>query len=189
MGSQNRSKSVDAIVIKDLRDANRVLGEIAQLQRSLDAIEMDRQESIARIKRSSEVFAAPRRARLEALVAELSLFALENKAILFAKRRGLDLTFGALGFRRVRALRPPVRGGWAGVLQKIKELGATEAIRVREEVNRAVLRGWSVGRLTQVGIESVRSDLFWYEVKGDNMSSDVMSTTSHSKTTQSGEAE
>ncbi|MBF0164870.1 MAG: host-nuclease inhibitor Gam family protein, partial [Magnetococcales bacterium] len=106
MGSQNRSKSVDAVLVQDLRDANRVLGEIAHLQRSLDAIEMDKQESIARIKRSSETFAAPRRARLEALVAGLSMFAFENKAILFGKKRGVELTYGAVGFRGARALRP-----------------------------------------------------------------------------------
>ncbi|MBF0262685.1 MAG: hypothetical protein HQL97_12735, partial [Magnetococcales bacterium] len=73
------------------------------------------------------------------------------------------------------------------VLQKIKALGATEAIRVREEVNRAVLRGWSEGRLAQLGIESVRSDLFWYALKWDNLNPDVMPVTAHPEITQTGE--
>ncbi|MBF0416759.1 MAG: host-nuclease inhibitor Gam family protein [Magnetococcales bacterium] len=163
------------------------MGEIAHVQRSLDAIHMDMHESIERIKRASEAFAAPRRARLEALVAELSTFAERNKPLLFARKRGIELTHGMLGFRRTRAIRPPIRGGWGGVLQKIKALGASEAIRVREDVNRAVLRGWSVERLAQLGIESVRSDLFWYELKVDNLHPDATPSSAHLETTPIGE--
>ncbi|NGZ06358.1 MAG: host-nuclease inhibitor protein Gam [Magnetococcales bacterium] len=167
MAARKRKQSQPSMTVADLHAANQVLGEIAQLQRSLHAIEADMHASIDKIKQSALAFAAPRRARLARLARGLSAFAETHKESLFAKRRGVELACGALGFRRSSRLKPQGRGSWDQVLDRIKELGATEALRIREDVNREALRGWPDARLQEVGVNRVEQDLFWYEVKLD----------------------
>lgn len=169
MAVSRRNKPDNLVPVRDLQEANTVLGEIAQLKRNIDAIEADMNDTIDRIKRSAEAFSAPRRARLDALTNGLLAFAEFNKATLFARRRGIELSFGVLGFRRSNALKPAGRGTWAQVLEKIKALGVTEALRVREEVNRESLRGWPEERLEMLGVRRVEKDLFWYEVNVESL--------------------
>ncbi|MBF0192870.1 MAG: host-nuclease inhibitor Gam family protein [Magnetococcales bacterium] len=169
MTVSKRNKPDNLVVVRDLKEANGVLGEIAQLKRSIDAIEADMNASIDRIKRSAAAFSAPRRARLEALANGLLAFAEFNKESLFVKRRGIELSFGVLGFRKSNELKPQGRGTWAQVLGKIKELGVVEGIRVREDVNREAMRGWSDERLEMLGVRRVEKDLFWYELKLESL--------------------
>ncbi|MBF0179247.1 MAG: host-nuclease inhibitor Gam family protein [Magnetococcales bacterium] len=165
MSVRKRIKPENIIHVRDLQQANAALGEIAQLARNLEIISADMNESIDRIKRASEAFAAPRRARLEALANGLSAFAEFHKATLFEKRRGIELTFGAFGFRRSSEVKPTGRGTWAQVLERIKELGEREVIRIREDVNRDALRAWSEERLALLGVDRIDKDVFWYEPK------------------------
>ncbi|MBF0125702.1 MAG: host-nuclease inhibitor Gam family protein [Magnetococcales bacterium] len=165
MSVSKRVKPENIVHVRDLQQANAALGEIAQLQRNIEIIETDMNESIDRIKRAADAFAAPRRARLESLANGLSAFAEFNKGTLFEKRRGVELSFGVLGFRRSSEIKPKGRGTWAQVLDRIKELGVGEAIRIREDVNRELLRGWPEERLELLGVSRIEKDLFWYELK------------------------
>ncbi|MBF0212018.1 MAG: host-nuclease inhibitor Gam family protein [Magnetococcales bacterium] len=169
MAVSKRNKPDNLVAVRDLQEANTVLGEIAQLKRSIDAIEADMNDTIDRIKRSAEAFSAPRRARLDALTNGLLAFAEFNKESLFTKKRALELSFGMLGFRRSSELKPQGRGTWAQVLDKIKALGMAEALRVREEVNRETLRAWPEERLGVLGVRRVEKDLFWYELKMESL--------------------
>lgn len=168
MTERKRKPSKPTLHIRDLPEADRILSEMAQLQRSLEAIEADMNASIDKIKQSAAAFAAPRRERLASLANGLSAFAEINKENLFDKRRGVELSFGTLGFRRSSELKPQGRGTWGEVLNKIKELGVTEALRIREEVNRETLRAWPDDRLQGVGVQRVEKDLFWYEIKTEH---------------------
>lgn len=172
MSVSKRVKPENLIHVRDLTQANAALGEIAQLKRNIEIIETDMNDSIDRIKRAADAFAAPRRARLEALANGLSAFAEFNKNSLFAKKRGVELSFGTLGFRRSSEIKPKGRGTWAQVLNKIKELGASEAIRIREDVNRDTLRAWPEERLEILGVTRVDKDLFWYELKTETLNPD-----------------
>ncbi|MEO5334124.1 MAG: host-nuclease inhibitor Gam family protein [Magnetococcus sp. YQC-5] len=178
MSTSRRIKPENFVHVRDLQQANAALGEIAQLQRNIDIIEADMNDSIDRIKRASDAFAAPRRSRLEALANGLLAFAEFNKEILFDKKRGLELSFGTLGFRRSSEIKPKGRGTWAQVLDKIKELGVGEAIRIREDVNREALRNWSEERLGLLGISRVDKDVFWYELKTENLDGEGMNVSS-----------
>ncbi|MBF0628899.1 MAG: host-nuclease inhibitor Gam family protein [Magnetococcales bacterium] len=173
MAAGRRIKPDNLVCVRDLQEANTVLGEIAHLKRSIDAIEADMNESIDKIKRSAEAFSAPRRMRLDALTNGLSAFAEFNKESVFAHRRGVELSFGMMGFRRSSELKPQGRGTWAQVLEKIKELGIPEALRVREDVNREALRGWSEERLKLLGVRRVEKDLFWFALKMENLNHEI----------------
>ncbi|MBF0438740.1 MAG: host-nuclease inhibitor Gam family protein [Magnetococcales bacterium] len=176
MSVTKRHKPENLVHVRDLTQANAVLGEIAQLKRNIETIEADMNDSIDRIKRSAEAFAAPRHARLNALANGLLAFAEFNKEALFVKRRGIELSFGELGFRRSSELKPKARGTWAQVLDTLKGVGAGEAIRVREDVNREVLRLWSDERLQLVGVQRVEKDIFWYEVKTETLNQETAVT-------------
>ncbi|MEO5346924.1 MAG: host-nuclease inhibitor Gam family protein [Magnetococcus sp. YQC-9] len=186
MGVNKRSHTI-RIRVRNLQEANHVLEEIAQLTRILHVIEMDMQRSIEGIKRSTEAFAAPRRTRLTRLIEALTAYATQHKQTLFARKRGIELSCGTMGFRRSNAMRPQGGGSWAGVLERIKALGASEGIRIREEVDRVALRGWSRERLEQLGVKKEEKDLFWYAVKQDHMNPEIMLKINHSESMQQGE--
>ncbi len=169
MSVSKRIKPENLVHIRDLKQANAALGEISQLKRNIEIIEADMNESIDRIKRAADAFSAPRRTRLEALANGILAFAEFNKEILFDKRRGIELSFGGFGFRRSSEIRPKGRGTWAQVLDKIKELGSHEVIRIREDVNRDQLRGFSDEKLELLGVKRIEKDIFWYEIKTETI--------------------
>lgn len=187
MSVNKRVKPENIVHVRDLQQANVVLGEMAQLKRNIDIIEADMNESIDRIKRAADAFSAPRRTRLEALANGLLAFAEFNKETLFGKRRGLELSFGMLGFRRSSEIKPHGRGTWAQVLDKIKELGIGEAIRIREDVNRETLRGWPEERLELLGVQRMDKDVFWYELKSTLLHPDKAASPSDAMVINGGE--
>ncbi|MBF0261068.1 MAG: host-nuclease inhibitor Gam family protein, partial [Magnetococcales bacterium] len=58
---------------------------------------------------------------------------------------------------------------WAMVLGKLKELAFYEAIRVKEECNKEVLHEWPDERLAAVCARRVEKDVFWYELKKEEL--------------------
>ncbi|MBF0370678.1 MAG: host-nuclease inhibitor Gam family protein [Magnetococcales bacterium] len=177
MASRKRIKPKSPVIVRDLEHANQVLGEIAHLKRNISAIETDMNQSIDRIKAAAEAFAAPRRSRLDALTAGLTAFAEYHKEGLFKKKRSVDLAFGHLGFRRSSEIKPKPRSKWALILNRIKELGYRDAIRIREDVNREALRDWPEERLAMVGARRMDKDLFWFELKEEGLGEGAWSGT------------
>ncbi|MBF0273457.1 MAG: host-nuclease inhibitor Gam family protein [Magnetococcales bacterium] len=164
-----RVKPAPVLVIADLPQADLVLGEIALLQRGLEAIEADMNASIDAIKRSAEGFATPRRTRLKELERALIVFAETHQASLFRTARSVRLTCGVFGYRQSSELKPVPKLTWAAVLEKIKGLGVTELLRTKTEVNREAMRDWPDERLEVVGVQRVQKDVFWYETRKEEL--------------------
>lgn len=159
-----RCKPKNLHPVKNLKEADLALAQLARLKRDLGRIRDEANEEIDRVKSEAEARAEPLNARLDALENGLLAFAEFNKEELFALRRSRELAFGALGWRRSREIKPTPKGSWKMILARIKEHGFAEALRTREEVNREELHGWPEERLAQVGARRVEKDSFWYEI-------------------------
>lgn len=155
--------------IADLEQANAALAEIAAIQRELGLIEAEMNEIIDKAKAEAEAAKAPHAARLKELEAGLAAYALYNKGTLFATKKSVETAHGVLGFRQSTSI-VAVKGlKLADVLAKVQELGLTEAVRVKTELDREAMRGWPDSRLTAVGAQRKVEDAFYYEVKSEEL--------------------
>lgn len=159
----SRRKPRNLFPVKDLAAANAALGEMGQLQRSIEAVQHRMNQTIDQAKAEAEAEAAPLQSRLEALENGLQAFAEYNKDELFKGRKTVKLDFGLLGYRKSTKLATLAKITWAMVLEKLLELGFAEAIRTKEEVNREVVKGWPEERQALVGCRTVEEDEFWVE--------------------------
>jgi phage host-nuclease inhibitor protein Gam len=150
--------------VKDLAAANATMAEIGGIKRRIAEFEAQMNDEIDRIKSGSEVEVAPLQARLKELETGLIAYAEHNKEALFGEKRSVEIDFGTIGYRRSKEIKPKPRWTFTMVLQRLKELGFTMAIRNTEKVNKDELHGWPDDRLDLVGARRVEKDNFWYEL-------------------------
>lgn len=158
-----RQKPKNLIPVKDVAEANKVLAEIASIKRTIQALEGELNDAIDHLKAQSEARAAPYKVRLLALENGLLAFSEFNKDELFFQKRSKVLEFGTIGYRRSMEIKPQPKTTWKMILGKIKDLDFSDALRIREDVNRDELRGWPEERLELVGARRMEKDTFWYE--------------------------
>lgn len=168
--NRKRVAHADMVPVKDLDQANVTLGEIARLKRRLNEIENGMNEEIDAVKARAEREAEPLLKRLKALENGLLAFAEFNRDELFQKRKSVELTYGMIGYRKSTQVKTMPKVKWADVIEKLEELGLTEAIRIKKSPDKDVMRGWSDERLALVGARKVSQDTFWYETKEEEVS-------------------
>lgn len=167
--ARKRMEQPPVVVIRDLDHANAILREIAAVKRSIGGIEGTMNAAIDRIKERSAAEREPHRKRLEMLEGGLAAFAEYQRGELFSRKRSVELLFGTFGFRRSTEIKPAAKNTLGGILEALKNFGLTEAITVKESVNRDVLRDWPDERLETVGARRVEKDVFWYEPKSEEL--------------------
>ncbi len=155
--------------VKDVKEANRVLGEIGKLKRQIEQFEIDLNDDIDRLKAESEAKVAPLMTRMKNYEGGLLAYAEHNKDELFKDRRSKELNFGSIGYRRSREIKAKPKHTLAMVLGKLKELGFKAGIRVKESVNKDELATWPDERLDLVDARRVKKDTFWYEIKEEEV--------------------
>ncbi|MBF0340216.1 MAG: host-nuclease inhibitor Gam family protein [Magnetococcales bacterium] len=168
-----RTKPSNVTYIRDVQHADQVMGEMAEIKRSIEQIEGEMNAAIDQAKAASDARAEPLRKRLSAMENGLAVFAEHNREALFAAKRTLEMVFGAMGFRKSTELTTVAKTTWAMVLGRLKELAFSEAIRIKEEANKDVMREWPDERLTLVGARRVEKDTFWYELKKEDLGGGV----------------
>ena len=159
-----RKKPKPILHVKDLKHANAVLAEIAGVLRELRTIETEMQEKIDQIKAEAEQKAAGLKVRLKALEDGLTAFSEYNKEELFKKKKSVELTYGVLGYRKSTSISVK-----RDTLSLLKEHGFTEAIKIKESVDKDVLHTWPDERLAIVNARRVVKDKFWYEIKQEEL--------------------
>ena len=153
-----------APVVCDQNGAKEALRRIAELERGIAAVDADMNENIDTIKRNAHAEAAPLVEERKALVAALNAYAELHRGKLFAKRKSLDLGFGVIGFRLSTKIATATKVTLAQVLERLKDLGFKDAVRVKEQVDREAMRGWPDERLASVGMRRVETDEFYIEI-------------------------
>lgn len=155
--------------IKDLTEANDILGQIAALKRDLTLVETGLNEAIDGLKAKAEIEAKPLKAEINELGTALEAFATYHKVELFKDKRSIELAHGIISWRKSTEIKPLSQHTFAMVLGYIKAFGLWEAIRTKEDVNRDELHTWSDEKLEMVGARRVEKDVFGYELKREDM--------------------
>ena len=166
--SKTRTKP-QAVVIADLEQARAALAEIANLARRLDTIDMAMNSAIDAAKEGAAAEGKPLAERRKALEAALATFGTMRKAELFKDRKSLDLGFGVIGFRMSTCVKTLPKTTWGMVLDALKRFGLIEAIRVKEEPNKEMLKDWPDERLATVGARREVADVFFVEINREEM--------------------
>ena len=162
----SRRKPVPDLLVASLKDADKVLEELSELDRRANAIKSFMNEAIDKAKSEAADQMAIVESRKKVLEAALTSYAVLNKSSLFNDKRSLELDFGILSFRRSTKIVTAKRGiTWDKVLERIKELGQIEAIRAKEEVNKDTLANWDDERLESIGAKRKTEDTFGYTLK------------------------
>ena len=160
----------DPLIVANLEEATAAVGEIAALDRNIQAVEADMQAEIDVAKARARARAEGLQARRKELADAVGVFAKLNKDTLFRDVRTLDLGYGKIGFRLSNPSIVQDRGVTEAMsLAKLHELGLTDGIRVREELARDVLLGWPDERLVLAGVKRRQRDTFFIETAREKL--------------------
>jgi len=166
-------KKPNPFVVADLAAADRAMARLAEIKRTEEA---RLNAAVDKMKAHAKEHTAAVLAESVALEAALATFAETKKDVFFSKARSQALNFGVIGFRRSSELKPQSRKTWTSILERIKALSTGEeldpfkpAIRIKEEVNRDVLKDWPEERLDAVGARIVDKDTFYYELRAEQI--------------------
>jgi phage host-nuclease inhibitor protein Gam len=158
-----------AVVIADLEQARAALAEVANLARRLDTIDMAMNAAIDAAKEGAAAEGKPLAERRKDLETALATFGTMRKAELFKDRKSLDLGFGIIGFRLASSVKTMPKVTWGMVLDALKRFNFTDAIRIKEEPNKEVLKDWPEERLATVGARREVADVFFVEINREEM--------------------
>lgn len=160
-------------VVEDRQQAELALAEIAALDRDLSNIETEMQERIDTAKAEASQKSLALVTRRKELADAIAVFAKLNRQELFAKAKSLDLGFGVIGFRLSTKI-SQLRGVTVEMtLEKLRQYGLADGIRIKEELNRETALSWPEERLELVGLRRQQADTFFIEVKKDAIPADA----------------
>lgn len=156
-------------VISTLAEADAALAKLAELRRELALVESGLNENIDALKQRASLESVPLIEQVLALEVGLSNYGTYYKAELFHDRRSRELDHGVIGWRQSTELAPQPKWTWSMVLGRLRDLAMHDGIRLKEEVNREVLREWPDERLNLVGVRRVQKDTFFLELKQEEV--------------------
>jgi phage host-nuclease inhibitor protein Gam len=161
-----RKKPVPTVMVASLQDADKVLEELADLERRASGVKNSMNERIDAAKAEAAEEMLPIEARKKELEGALSAFALMHKGDLFKEKKSRELDFGTLSFRLSTRIVPAGKGiTLETMLEKVKELGFLDGVRLKEELNKEAMAGWDDDQLAQVGAKRRAEDVFGYTLK------------------------
>lgn len=159
----------DPHVVADRAQAEGALAEMAALDRKISGIEADMQEAIDIAKQRASLQAAPLLARRKELADSIAVYAKLNRQELFTTAKSVDMAFGIIGFRASTKI-VQIRGVTAEMtLERLRQYGLLDGIRIKEEINKETALGWPDERLELVGLRRQQADTFFIEIKQDSV--------------------
>lgn len=160
-----------ALIIDDMQRAEGALAEMAAIDGKLAKAEIDMNKAIEAARTKAGEVGTPLLHRRKELEAALKSYAKRQKSVLFTGKQSLDLGFGTIGYRGSKKLVQMDGLKQAFTLQKLKDLGFTEAIAVKESVAREKMEKWPEERLELVGVRWKESTSYFVEVNKEKISS------------------
>lgn len=159
----------NAVMVKDVKGAEAVMLELAQLGRDAERIRLDAEENIDLINENASKEMEPIRARKKELEAALCTYATLNKCELFSKRKSVETPYGPYGFRKSTKLLTLPKLKLSDVLERLQELDITEAIKVKRSVDKEAMREWPDSKLETVGMRRTSKDEFYIETSESSL--------------------
>jgi phage host-nuclease inhibitor protein Gam len=124
----------------DVNEANDSLFRIGALDRSISAIESEYAEAVASLRAEADREAKALLTEREDRITGLNLYATTYRTkLLSGDRKSVKLTGGTFGWRMTPPKVALAKGGEEKALLKIKALGLTQYVRVKESVDREAL--------------------------------------------------
>ncbi|OPX18730.1 MAG: hypothetical protein BZ151_13135 [Desulfobacca sp. 4484_104] len=143
-----------------LQAAEELLQQIGRISQEINLIKNEAEKEFERLRLGYQERLGPKEADLQILERTLRKLLRQEKGKLFDGPGRVDLPAGALLYQVVERVKKA-----RGVLEKLKEQGFQEAIKIAESVDWEKLEGWPAERLILVGTERVRKEEFDYELK------------------------
>ncbi len=174
-----KKKSITAAAVgvpKDRGAADALLGDIGQLKRELEKIDLDLTEVVANARAAASERAKPLAAELKAKVAALAAYAEAHRAELLPPgRRSVSLSQGVIGFRYSSPKVDVVRGQEESVIATLERLDLIDFIRIEKTLNREAILAAPERIEGLAGICVVQTESFY--VKPLDVSSEEAVTT------------
>ncbi len=155
------------LIIKDIQQAEGVLAEMSAIGRKLSLIEGAMNEEIDDAKARAQQEGASLIVRYNELEKAVKAFGTLNKSRLFSEKRSLELAFGTISFRQSTRITLQNRVTEEMVLQALRELGLSEGIRTKEELDRTAMADWPDSKLETVGMKRRTVDTISVDVKSE----------------------
>lgn len=161
MAKDKRSKpAIETVKITSLSEADGVLKKISDINANLRKIEAEADIKINEIKEAMKASAEVLLEEKERLEKSLGIYCEYNKGELFGDKKTIELTFGLFGYRQSTSISVK-----KDTLELLKKHGLQEAIAIKEQPNKEVMREWSEEKLALVDAKRVVEDKFWVEAK------------------------
>ena len=157
-------------VIKSTEEADAVLAQIAAHRRKIELYEIGLRESVDALKTECTDKCEAHKQAIEVRGQALMQYALARREDVFKGKKSVTLTFGSFGFRASTSLQKAKKYTWERVLTLLKERGIA-GVRIKEEVDKDILRGLDSATLAGLGCKLVTEDTFYYELADTDLAS------------------
>ncbi len=155
----------ELIPVQSLDDVDSLLLEIAKKQIEIDRINADIEEQILQLKESAKKACESILDEVNQMAESIFAYTELNKTKIFAEdKKTIELQWGMFGYRKSTKISIS-----KSTLELLKELGFTEAIRIKEEVNKEEMKDWDDAKLAAVKAKRIVEDTFWYETKKEKV--------------------
>lgn len=151
-------------------DVNLSLAEIGELQRSIEAIGADMQQTIDDAKLAAKIAIEPHQKRIAYLENQMKMFT-NNHVVELGKKKTMFLSFGKLGFRRsTSVILPKDKNKLAEIVRKLKAHGMKDCLVPQpEKINKTKLKKYPETKIRAVGATYEDGDTFWFEVDKEKL--------------------
>jgi phage host-nuclease inhibitor protein Gam len=159
-----RVRIPDAPTLKNWDDVNLNMKEIGECQMEIDKIEAEMNAKISDIKLEAEMEAKHYKESIKKLELQIKDFVEMSKAELDGKSKVLN--FGKTGFRKSTKI---VTRGVNKIIKNLKAFNMKDCIKIKESINKDVLKKYSDEDIAKVGAMKKVEDVFWYEVDREKL--------------------
>lgn len=151
--------------VRNLKEANQALSQIARHVNDLKRIEADSDDKIAEIKAAADKQVQPINEEIKALEAGLSAYSEMNREELFSDKKTQEVLFGFFGFRKSTKISLSRNH----TLDLLKKFGLHEAIKIKETPDKKKMADYPDDLLEKVEAKRLIEDIFWYEIKQEKL--------------------
>ncbi len=157
-----KSKPVEPaiVTVETTAEADAALLRIARLQQMAQSLQSQVEAEINAAKNRAAGDIQQYQQEIERLGKLLIDFAQAHSMELFTGKKSLELNYGTIGCRETKSIEVS-----DGTLAKLKKLGMSNAITVKESVNKQVLNTLDDKTLKKVEAVRVLETVFYYKVK------------------------
>lgn len=158
--------------LQDWAGADEVLRGIGGLERRIEGAEAKLQATIAKAKAAAAAEVKQLQTQIKLASLRLQAFCQEHQEDLGGKK-SKTINFGVVGFQySTKIILPRKKELAAAVVEKLKSLGLTQCIKIKETPLKEEIKKLdeqALAQLTGVGVKKEGKNTFWYKVNREKI--------------------